>query len=139
MLIFRNTLDRNEHVVLVRGKVDANKPTLVRMHRVDFTADMLGAEGGRRDYVPDAMKAIAAHDGAGVLVFIRDPSPTWLSERYGGEAHDAAAGALRDYGVGAQILLDLGVRDIVLLSNSPVRLAAAEGYGLRIVDRKPLS
>ncbi|MEI7932599.1 MAG: 3,4-dihydroxy-2-butanone-4-phosphate synthase, partial [Alphaproteobacteria bacterium] len=71
-------------------------------------------------------------------VFIRDPSPTWLSERYGGGSHDPAPNALRDYGVGAQILLDLGVRDIVLLSSSPVKLAAAEGYGLRIVDRKPL-
>ncbi len=139
MLIFRNTIDRTEHVALVKGKVDPKEPTVVRMHRVDFAADMLGQAGGRGDYVPLALKAISAHDGAGVAVFIRDPSPTWLSERYGGGAHDAAAGALRDYGVGAQILLDLGVRDIVLLSNSPVRLAAAEGYGLRIVDRKPLS
>jgi 3,4-dihydroxy 2-butanone 4-phosphate synthase/GTP cyclohydrolase II len=138
MLIFRNTLDRTEHVALVKGKVTSRKPTLVRMHRVDFAADMLGGEGGRREFVPAALKAISENDGAGVAVFIRDPSPTWLSERYG-SPHDAAAGALRDYGVGAQILLDLGVRDIILLSNSPVKLAAAEGYGLRIIERRPLS
>ena len=139
MLVFRNTIDRTEHVALVKGKIDPDKPTMVRMHRVDFAADMLGGSGARRDYVPAALKAISAHDGAGVAVFIRDPSPTWLSERYGGGGHDPAPNALRDYGVGAQILLDLGVRDMILLSSSPVRLAAAEGYGLRIVDRRPLS
>ena len=139
MLVFRNSIDRTEHVALVKGKIDPDKPTMVRMHRVDFAADMLGGSGVRRDYVPAALKAISAHDGAGVAVFIRDPSPTWLSERYGGTGHDPAPNALRDYGVGAQILLDLGVRDMILLSSSPVRLAAAEGYGLRIIDRRPLS
>jgi 3,4-dihydroxy 2-butanone 4-phosphate synthase/GTP cyclohydrolase II len=138
MLIFRNTLDRTEHLALVKGRIEADKPTLVRMHKVDVAADMLGHVDPRREYVPAALKAISAHDGAGVAVFIRDPSPSWLSERYGHEPQDATQTALRDYGVGAQILLDLGVRDMILLSSSPVRLAAAEGYGLKIVDRIPL-
>ena len=138
MLIFRNTLDRTEHLALVKGRIEADKPTLVRMHKVDVAADMLGHVDARREYVPAALRAISAHDGAGVAVFIRDPSPSWLSERYGHEPQDPTQTALRDYGVGAQILLDLGVHDMVLLSSSPVRLAAAEGYGLRIVDRIPL-
>jgi 3,4-dihydroxy 2-butanone 4-phosphate synthase/GTP cyclohydrolase II len=138
MLIFRNTLDRTEHLALVKGRIEADKPTLVRMHKVDVAADMLGHVDPRREYVPAALKAISAHDGAGVAVFIRDPSPSWLSERYGHEPQDPTQTALRDYGVGAQILLDLGVRDMILLSSSPVRLAAAEGYGLKIVDRIPL-
>ena len=139
MIIFRNTIDRTEHVALVKGKIDPNKPTMVRMHRVDMAADMLGHVEARRDYVPAALKAIGEHDGAGVAVFIRDPSPSWLSERYGAEGGDFSQHALRDYGVGAQMLLDLGVRDMILLSSSPVRLAAAEGYGLKIIDRKSLN
>jgi 3,4-dihydroxy 2-butanone 4-phosphate synthase/GTP cyclohydrolase II len=139
MVIFRNTIDRTEHLALVKGTIEADGPTMVRMHRVDIAADMLGHVEARRDYVPAALKAISEHDGAGVAVFIRDPSPSWLSERYGGQAHDPGGNALRDYGVGAQILLDLGVHDMILLSSSPVRLAAAEGYGLRIVERRPLN
>ena len=139
MVIYRNILDRTEHVVLTRGRIEPDKPTLVRMHRVDFAADMLGADGGRRDYVPAALKAIAEHDGAGVAVFIRDSDPSWLSDRYGqdGAAH-APANILRDYGVGAQILLDLGVRDLILLSNSDTVLPGSAGYGLRILGRRAL-
>jgi 3,4-dihydroxy 2-butanone 4-phosphate synthase/GTP cyclohydrolase II len=138
MMVFRNTIDRTEHMALIKGRIEPDKPTLVRMHKVDIGSDILGHVDARRDYVPDALKAISAHDGAGVAVFIRDPSLTWLSERYGGVPTDPTANALRDYGVGAQILLDLGVRDMILLSSSPVRLAAAEGYGLRIVERRSL-
>ncbi|RYG05050.1 MAG: 3,4-dihydroxy-2-butanone-4-phosphate synthase, partial [Caulobacteraceae bacterium] len=139
MLIYRNILDKTEHVVLTKGKIDADKPTLVRMHRVDFAADMLGHKESRRDYVPKALQAIADYEGAGVAVFIRDSNPAWLSERYGAEpGADHGANVLRDYGVGAQILLDLGVRDMELLSNSATVLPGSGGYGLRIVGRRPL-
>lgn len=139
LLIYRNSIDRTEHAVLVKGRVDPDKPTLVRVHQVDLAADMLGHVAARRDYVPAALKALAAYDGAGVAVFIRDPNPAWLSERYGGELETGvrvAEHALRDYGVGAQILLDLGVRDMVLLTSSQARLAGLDGYGLRIVGRQ---
>jgi 3,4-dihydroxy 2-butanone 4-phosphate synthase/GTP cyclohydrolase II len=138
MIIFRNTIDRTEHIALVKGRIDPDQPTMVRMHRVDFAADMLGHVEARRDYVPEALRMITQYEGAGVAVFIRDPSPTWLSDRYGGNAPDPTQSAIRDYGAGAQILLDLGVRDMILISSSPVRLAAAEGYGLKIIDRRPL-
>jgi 3,4-dihydroxy 2-butanone 4-phosphate synthase/GTP cyclohydrolase II len=138
MIVFRNTIDRTEHLALVKGRIEPDQPTLVRMHRVDFAADMLGHVEARRDYVPSALKAISEHDGAGVAVFIRDPNPAWLSERYGGGGHDLGPNAFRDYGVGAQILLDLGVRDMVLLTSTTARLAASEGYGLKIVGRRPL-
>jgi 3,4-dihydroxy 2-butanone 4-phosphate synthase/GTP cyclohydrolase II len=141
MFIYRNTIDEAEHVALVKGKVNPKKPTLVRMHQVDFAADMLGYAGARRDYVPAALKAIQAHDGPGVVVFIRDPNPHWMSERYGAGAPAGAqyrSNALRDYGVGAQILLDLGVREMVLLTSSQFKPAAMEGYGLKIVGRAPI-
>jgi 3,4-dihydroxy 2-butanone 4-phosphate synthase/GTP cyclohydrolase II len=141
MLVFRNVIDRSEHVVLVKGRITADRPTLVRMHQVDFAADLLGHVEARRDYVPSALRAISDYEGAGVAVFIRDPNPSSLSERYGGQidAERRKSHALRDYGVGAQILKDLGVRDMVLLTSSQAKPAALEGYGLRIVDRRPIS
>ena len=138
MVIYRNILDGAEHLALVKGKIEPGKPTLVRMHRVDMAADMLGHVEARQDYVPRALNAIAAYGGAGVAVFIRDPNPAWLSERYGDPAASQAANVLRDYGVGAQILTDLGVRDMLLLTASAPVLPASAGYGLQILGQVPL-
>jgi 3,4-dihydroxy 2-butanone 4-phosphate synthase/GTP cyclohydrolase II len=138
MVIYRNIIDGTEHVVLTKGKIDPDKPTLVRMHRVDMAADMLGHVEARRDYVPKALQAIAAYDGAGAAVFIRDSNPAWLSERYGQPDVSQTENVLRDYGVGAQILIDLGVRDMNLLTSSKTVLPGSAGYGLRILGRVPL-
>jgi 3,4-dihydroxy 2-butanone 4-phosphate synthase/GTP cyclohydrolase II len=138
MVIYRNSLDQTEHVVLTKGRIDPDKPTLVRMHRVDMASDMLGAVEARREYVPRALQAISAYDGAGVAVFIRDSNPHWLSERYGQPQADHSENVLRDYGIGAQILLDLGVRDMLLLTSSQTVLPASTGYGLKIVGRVPI-
>jgi 3,4-dihydroxy 2-butanone 4-phosphate synthase/GTP cyclohydrolase II len=138
LIVYRNVLDETEHVVLARGKIDPEKPTLVRMHRVDMAADMLGHVEARRDYVPKALQAIADYEGAGVAVFIRDPSPHWLSERYGRPDASQAENILRDYGIGAQILLDLGVRDMLLLTASKTVLPGSGGYGLKILGRVAL-
>ncbi|MBA4795283.1 3,4-dihydroxy-2-butanone-4-phosphate synthase [Phenylobacterium sp.] len=138
MIVYRNILDRTEHVVLTRGRIEPDRPTLVRMHRVDFAADVLGQAGGRKDLAPRALEALAAHDGAAVGVFIRDSDPAWLSNRYGEGAAPREADVLRDYGIGAQILLDLGVRDLELLTNSQTVLPGFAGYGLRILGRRAL-
>jgi len=139
MVVYRNILDSTEHMVLTRGRIAPDKPTLVRMHRVDFASDMLGQVEARRDFVKRALEAIANYDGAGVAVFIRDPNPTWLSERYGQpDANSHKENILRDYGIGAQILADLGVRDMELITASPTVLPASSGYGLRIVGRRML-
>jgi 3,4-dihydroxy 2-butanone 4-phosphate synthase/GTP cyclohydrolase II len=71
-----------------------------------------------------------------VAVFLRDPNPLWLSERFSGVDRHAADRALRDYGVGAQILHDLGVRQMIALSSTQPKPAALEGYGLKIVGWK---
>jgi 3,4-dihydroxy 2-butanone 4-phosphate synthase/GTP cyclohydrolase II len=138
MVIYRNSIDQTEHAVLTKGRIEADKPTLVRMHRVDLATDMLGAVEARREYVPKALKAMEAYDGAAVAVFIRDSNPHWLSERYGQPQADHSSNILRDYGIGAQILLDLGVRDMLLLTSSKTVLPGSGGYGLRIVGRVPL-
>jgi 3,4-dihydroxy 2-butanone 4-phosphate synthase/GTP cyclohydrolase II len=136
VMVYRNKIDGTEHVVLAKGKIEPDQPVLVRMHQVDFATDLLGHVEARQCYVPTALKAISDYPGAGVAVFLRDPNPLWLSERFSGVDKHAADRALRDYGVGAQILHDLGVRQMIALSSTQPRPAALEGYGLSIVGWK---
>jgi 3,4-dihydroxy 2-butanone 4-phosphate synthase/GTP cyclohydrolase II len=134
LMLYRNTIEGAEHIALVKGKIEPGKPTLVRMHQVDFAADILGHVEARQDYVPQALRAISDHPGAGVVVFLRDPELHGLAERLAGvEKPRAVDRSLRNYGVGAQILLDLGVRDMVVMSSTRPNPAALDGYGLRIV------
>ena len=137
--VYRNEVDGGEHVALVKGEIDPTKDTLVRVHQVDISADLLGWSNAHRDYVPRALSALAAHPGQGVAVFVQDPSEDSISKRIAGGRkiyHDTHA--TRDYGIGAQILLDLGVRRMVLLTSSTGKLAALEGFGLTVVGRVPL-
>jgi len=137
--VYRNLVDGGEHVALVRGEIRPDRDTLVRVHQVDMTADMLGWATAQRDYVPLALKAIAEHPDQAVAVFVRDPNPTSISDRVSGGRktyHDT--NATRDYGIGAQILLDLGVRKMTLLTSSTAKLAALEGFGLTVTGRRPL-
>ena len=134
LMLYRNTIEGHEHIALVHGKIEPGKPTLVRMHQVDFAADILGHVEARQNYVPQALRAISRHDGAGVTVFLRDPDLHGLAERLSGVEKPAAVDrSIRNYGVGAQILLDLGVRDMIVMSSTRPNPAALEGYGLRIV------
>jgi len=134
LMLYRNTIEGVEHIALVKGDVEAGKPTLVRMHQVDFAADILGHVEARQNYVPQAMKALSAHDGPGVIVFLRDPELQGLAERLADvEKPRAVDRSIRNYGVGAQILLDLGVRDMIVMSSTRPNPTALEGYGLRIV------
>jgi 3,4-dihydroxy 2-butanone 4-phosphate synthase/GTP cyclohydrolase II len=137
--VYRNLVDGGEHVALVKGEVRPDRDTLVRVHQVDMATDMLGWSQAHPDYVPQALKAIAAHDGQAVAVFVRDPSPDSISKRIeGGRKTYHDINATRDYGIGAQILLDLGVRQMTLLTSSKAKLAALEGFGLTVVGRVPL-
>lgn len=134
LIVYRNLIDKSEHVALVKGKPQADQPVLVRMHPLDFGYDVLGMSGDRAGIIEKSLMALSQHDGAGVAVFLRDPEANWLSERFSGEDHAKAhEKGLRNYGVGAQILHDLGVRELIALSSTQPRPAALEGYGLKIV------
>jgi 3,4-dihydroxy 2-butanone 4-phosphate synthase / GTP cyclohydrolase II len=139
--VYRNTIDGAEHLALVKHQPKPNSPTLVRMHQLDIAHDVLGCATGieRTGTVERAMQALAEFDGPAVMVLLRDPDPKVLSNRFSVDdpASEEPKG-LRDYGVGAQILLDLGVRDMITLSSTRPRPAALEGYGLRILDWKSL-
>lgn len=141
-IVYRDKIDGVEHVALVKGHVDPSAPTLVRVHLLDLAADLLGWKETKRDYARAAIEMLAAHEGAAVGVFVRDPSPTGFSERIGGgpEAYISYAAnfAFRDYGIGAQILRDIGVRDMILLTSSHGKPLALEGFGLSVVERRPI-
>ena len=137
--VYRSEVDGGEHVALVKGQIDPAQDTLVRVHQVDLTADLLGWSTAHKDYVPRALRAIADHAGQAVAVFVRDPSPDSISGRIAGGRkvyHDT--NATKDYGIGAQMLLDLGVRRMTLLTSSTAKLAALEGFGLTVIGRRPL-
>lgn len=137
--VYRNSIDGGEHIALVRGNIHDGEPTLVRVHQVDLSADLLGWSLARRDYVPRALAAIAAHDGPAVAVFVQDPDPVSISARVnGGRQAYHETHAIRDYGVGAQILRDLGVQEMILLTSSNDKLTALEGFGLSVVERQPI-
>lgn len=137
--VYRNTIDGGEHVALVRGTPRKEVPTLVRVHQFDLTADVLGWRAAHRDYVPAALRELASYDGPSVAVFVSDPSPTSISERVKGNRKAYAdTHGYRDYGIGAQILLDQGVGKMILLTSSSGKLTALEGFGLTVVAKRPL-
>jgi 3,4-dihydroxy 2-butanone 4-phosphate synthase/GTP cyclohydrolase II len=132
LVVFRNKLDGIEHTALVKGEIRADKPTLVRVHRVDFAADIMGGYGARAGLVDKALGEIEA-DGAGVLVLLRDLVPDAISRRLSGEpAEREAEDELRVVGIGSQILRELGVGRMIVLANAPQKVVGLEGYGLSI-------
>ena len=137
--VYRDKVDGGEHVALTRGTIGADTDTLVRVHQFDLTADLLGYRNAHPDYVPAALKRLAAHDGPAVAVFIQDADPQSIARRVGGGRREYAERASdRDYGFGAQILRDVGVRQMTLLTSSNRKMAALEGFGLEIVGRQPI-
>lgn len=141
-VIYRNALDGSEHIAIVHGKIEPDSTTLVRVHRTDVLADILGEKGPRQGLVEKAMQTIAGADEPGVVVFVNTMRPNALSERLGlksAEPKDVHA-PLREYGIGAQILRELGVRKMIFLSDTePTRVAGLDGYDLTIEGWRPLS
>jgi 3,4-dihydroxy 2-butanone 4-phosphate synthase / GTP cyclohydrolase II len=138
--VYTNVLDGIEHVALVKGDVTTAEPVLVRVHAVNMLQDLLGeGESGRGDQLHQAMRMIG-EAGRGVVVILREPSPRSISERVKvalGHAVSPPAD-LRVYGIGAQILGDLGVKDMILLSNTGRTIVGLEGYNLRVVETRPI-
>lgn len=138
MMVYLNTAEYAEHIALAMGDLSTPEPVLVRMHAINVFDDLLGGKGGRSDLIKDSMRLIA-EEGRGVIVLIRDTTATVVSDmllRKGEGLEQGMPRRLREYGVGAQILLDLGIRDMILLSDTSRRIVGLEGYGLRIVGQR---
>jgi 3,4-dihydroxy 2-butanone 4-phosphate synthase/GTP cyclohydrolase II len=136
---YRNKAVGSETMVLVKGRIDPARPTLVRMHTLSIFGDVLGEASDRSGLLAGSMRMIGAA-GAGVVVLLNRAGPGVLSTvikvRAGGGDD---MNELRDYGVGAQILAELGVQDMELLTNSHHVLVALDGYGLSIVGERPIT
>ncbi len=138
MMLYVNTVEYAEHIALVKGDITKGGPVLVRMHAVNLFDDLLSVRGGRDDVLTRSMDAVG-EEGRGVIVLIRESRGTYVSDllmRKQTEPENTPR-RLKEYGVGAQILLDLGVREMILLTNSASRkIVGLEGYGLSVVDTR---
>ena len=137
--VFRDKATGEEQLALVHGALDPSQPVLVRMHSLDLFADVLGESCPRSGQLQGAMRMIEA-EGSGVVVALHAAAPGSLSRsadlRSG--KPPAAGPEFRSYGIGAQILAALGIHQMILLSNTHHSPVALSGYGLEIVEERPI-
>ncbi len=130
--IFHDEIDGGEHVALTKGKILDNRPIMVRMHAANPLEDMLGISPGKSNQLKNSMIKIA-QNGCGVIVLLRDMNMKL-------ETSGVTSQILRRYGIGAQILLALGISNIKLLTNSPLpNIVGLDGYGLKISGTIPIN
>lgn len=134
-MTYQSKVSGATHVVLQKGNVAPDQPTLVRMHAISIFDDVLGQTGPKKRQLQRSMAAIG-EKGAGLIVLIMPDRAEKLHAEIG--RHPPGEGQLRDYGTGAQILVDRGVREMILLSDSERTVVGLEGYGLSVVGREPI-
>jgi 3,4-dihydroxy 2-butanone 4-phosphate synthase / GTP cyclohydrolase II len=137
--VFRDKASGEEQLVLVHGTLDTSQPVLVRMHSLDLFADVLGERGPKSGVLQGAMRMIEKH-GSGVVVALHAAAAGSLSRSIGIRSGEPVelGDAVRGYGTGAQILAALGIHDMILLSNTRHSPVGLSGYGLAIIEERPI-
>ena len=136
---FRNRADGSEQLALQKGEVDPDKPMLVRMHQITPFADLFAEVGERSDLLSRSMEMIA-EEGAGVVVVLNKVGQDYISraiQMHRGE-RNTPDDDMRDYGVGAQILAELDIHEMILLTNTQHSLVGLDAYGLTILGERPI-
>ena len=142
MKVYASKIGYSEHIALVKGDITTDEPLLVRVHQSSFLADGLGDLNAvqKPGELEATIRMISDH-GRGVIVIIRDVSPTGLSHAVAmrsGAAPQKWTGELRHYGIGAQILQDLGVKNMILVSNQRRTIVGLDGYGITLAGHEPI-
>jgi 3,4-dihydroxy 2-butanone 4-phosphate synthase/GTP cyclohydrolase II len=136
--VFRNKVDNRHHLAFSMGQLDA-KPTLVRVHSEDLLSDVFQMRGVSSHHSLTASLNAVAREGAGVVLYMQHATGgAEVLKRLDAKPGNLPLMSIRDYGIGAQILVALGLRKIRLLSKSMRRVVGLDGYGLEIVEQVPL-
>lgn len=137
-IVYLNTIENEEHIALVKGDISGPEPVLTRFHAENIVSDVIGSGMPGSETLRKSLEIIDA-EGRGVLVLIRNTSATPFSDRLNPtDAGGSEPTILRDYGVGAQIVLDLGLHDVELLSDTPRTIVALDGYDLKISGQRKI-